>query len=359
MAKRILTIVLCVLLTLALLTACGAQGPQGDQGLRGERGPKGEQGLQGIQGPQGERGESAYEIYIRLHPEYTKSEAEWMDDLISGRLAEAQAWNKDGELKILAIGNSFSVDTMSYAYNVAKSLGIENVTLGNLVIGGCVLDTHYDNIMGDKAKYKYYYNNDGSWDITPNYDQKISTAIESDNWDFISVQQGSDVSGVASSYSNLDGLVDKIAELAGEDTKIVFNMTWAYQSDSTHEAFPNYSNNQTIMYNAIVDAMMECVNTNENIAMVVPNGTAIQNARTSFIGDTLTKDGYHLNEDYGRYIAALTFISKLTGISSVNISYKPSKVSEAQKAVCIESAINAIRNPFDITVSKYPTQPRV
>lgn len=296
-----------------------------------------------------------------------------MDDLVNGRLADdydpsepeepsepaTPAWAEDGALKILAIGNSFSIDTMSYAYDVAKSLGIKNVTLGNLVIGGCVIDTHYENIVNDKAKYKYYYNDNGTWSSTDNYDQKISTAIASDNWDFISVQQGSSESGLSSTYSNLAGLVTKVKQLAGEDTQIVFNMTWAYQSDSTHSSFPNYSNDQMTMYSGIVNAMRECVLTNADIDILVPNGTAIQNARTTYIGDKLTRDGYHLNYDYGRYIAALTFISKLTGISVENIAYKPSTVSEEQKIVCIESVMNALDAPLAISPSAYPTVPKL
>ena len=387
MFKKILALVLCICLSLAFLSACaGEVGPQGEAGKPGADGngivsiektasdglvdtytitftngttttftvTNGTSGKPGTDGKPGESGLSAYEIYIKYHPEYTGTEEEWINDLVNGKLGgddepKEPHWNDDGELKILAIGNSFSIDTMSYAYDVAKSLGIEKITLGNLVIGGCVIDTHYNNITSDKAAYKYYYNNSGSWNSPAAYDHKISTAIESDNWDFISVQQGSAESGIASTYSNLSSLVTKVKELADEDTKIVFNMTWAYQSDSTHNSFPNYSNDQMTMYSGIVDAMQKCVVTNENIDIIVPNGTAVQNARNSSIGDNLTRDGYHLNYDYGRYLAALTYISTLTGRSLENISYKPSGVTNDQKAICITSAMNAIADPFVIT----------
>lgn len=52
-------------------------------------------------------------------------------------------WNKDGSLKILAIGNSFSEDAVEYAWDIANSLGIQNVMIGHLYIGGCSLDMHY------------------------------------------------------------------------------------------------------------------------------------------------------------------------------------------------------------------------
>ena len=407
---------LCIFMSVAFLSACaGEVGPQGEQGIQGEQGEKGEKGDKGEQGEKGEDGKgiasikkisskdlvdtymimftdgstttftinngadgengengqngqngkdgqdgkngqdgaSAYEIYIKYHPEYTKSEAEWIEDLVNGRLVDNVKWDNDGALKILAIGNSFSVDTMEYAYEVAKSLGIEKVVLGNLFIGGCVIDTHYDNIVNDKVKYKYYYTENGVWNNPENYDYKISTAIKSDNWDFISVQQGSSESGLTDKYSNLSALVTKIKELAGEDTEVVFNMTWAYQQNSTHSAFVNYSNDQMTMYNGIVDAMKKCVVTNDDISILVPNGTAIQNARTSTIGDNLTRDGYHLNKEYGRYIAAVTFVCALTGLSPEKLEYKPLGVSDEQKAISIESCMNALESPLEVTQSKY------
>ncbi len=36
-------------------------------------------------------------------------------------------------------------------------------------------------------------------------------------------------------------------------------------------------------------------------------GTAIQNLRTSYMGDTLTRDGYHLEVNTGRYTVSMTW----------------------------------------------------
>ena len=72
-------------------------------------------------------------------------------------------WEKDGVLRILTIGNSFSDDTMEYVYQIAKSAGIDKIELGNLYIGGCTLDTHVANAKGDKAAYEYRTNTRGKW----------------------------------------------------------------------------------------------------------------------------------------------------------------------------------------------------
>ena len=78
---------------------------------------------------------------------------------------------------------------------------------------------------------------------------------------------------------------------------------------------------------------------------------AIQNARTSYLGDTLTRDGFHLTIPYGRYIAALTWGKVLTGKSVEGIAYAPEGVDEALKAIAIESVENAVKSPFEVTQS--------
>ena len=110
------------------------------------------------------------------------------------------------------------------------------------------------------------------------------------------------------------------------------------------------------MYNAIVESVQSKVVPNERIVKIVPNGTAIQNARTSYIGDNLCRDEHcHLTNDLGRYIAGLTMVAALTGMDISNISYSPS-LSPEYKQIAIESVQNALNNPFEITNSQYKTE---
>lgn len=260
-------------------------------------------------------------------------------------------WNDDGALKILAIGNSFSADTMQHMYSIAENAGVKNIVLGNLYIGGCSLLMHADNAEHDKPAYTYHTTSTGVWKSTPNY--KISTAIASENWDFISLQQVSDMSGMPNSYNSLSYLVNYLNKTKAAQTKIVWNMTWAYQADSGHPAFVNYNRDQLTMYNSIVSTVKKEVVEDNGIEIVAPAGTAIQNARTSFIGDTLTRDGYHLSHSLGCYVAGLAFFHQLTGVSIENLTYAPGGVNENQRAVAIESAINAVKNPYEVTTSAY------
>lgn len=265
-------------------------------------------------------------------------------------------WDEDGVLKILTIGNSFSDDSMEYVAKIAQSLGVEKVKLGNLYIGGCSLQTHFENAKENKSAYDYRTNEGDGWTTKSN--SKMDDAILSENWDFISLQQASGSSGVADSYEPyLTDLIEHIQGIADENSRIVWNMTWAYQQDSTHAEYYKYECDQTKMYEAIKNAVHEKVETHKEIELVIPTGTSIQNARTSYIGDNLTRDGYHLTMDVGRYIAGLTFVKKLAGLDIDEVPFSPESVDEDLKKVCIESVNNALKNPFDVTASEYKNEP--
>ena len=252
---------------------------------------------------------------------------------------------------LLMIGNSFSDDTIQWVYEICESLGI-TVNLANLFIGGCALDTHYLNYLTNSKSYEYrtYNKTSKSWQTTPGYD--IKRALNDYEWDYVSLQQVSGLSGQQDSYSKLQPLIDKILENS-PNVKFIWNMTWAYQQNSNHYDFARYKNDQTLMYKSIVNTVKQAVTNMDEFELIVPNGTAIQNARTSFIGDNLTRDGYHLTYDLGRYIAGLTLVKTMTGADITQINYAPNGVSNEYKNVAIESCLNAVNSPFEVTNSTY------
>lgn len=268
-------------------------------------------------------------------------------------------WDEDGALKILTIGNSFSDDMTQYAWQIADSLGVKKIYLGNLYIGGCSLDTHATNAANNAPEYEYRVNTDGTWNTTPRY--KMGDAIASQNWDFVSLQQASGSSGIESTYGRLQELINYVRKMLPADahTQLVWHMTWAYQQNSTHGEFSKYGSNQQKMYQMIVETVQKKILPNDAFSAVIPNGTAIQNARTSVVGDALTRDGYHLTKDLGRYIAGLTFLQTLTGLSVEEIAFAPAGMSAEDKAIAIESAVNACKTPFKVTQSAHTQEPAI
>ena len=99
---------------------------------------------------------------------------------------------------------------------------------------------------------------------------------------------------------------------------------------------------------------------NPTFEFVSPVGTAIQNARTSALGDTLNRDGTHLDYGVGRYTAALTFAGAITGRDISSVAWRPTEaegyqyeVSESEMMISIESAVNALKKPLVVTESKH------
>lgn len=222
-----------------------------------------------------------------------------------------------------------------------------------MYIGGCSLATHLSNAKNNKNAYTYYTNTNGTWVATEGV--SIETAVTSDNWDFITFQQASGYSGMADTYDDLVELMS-IVRLLNQSAKFAWHMTWAYAADSTHQHFAHYNNDQMTMYNAIVNSVQTKILTNDMIDIVIPSGTAVQNVRTSFIGD-ITRDGYHLSYGVGRYTAGLTFLQALTGLSVEDYTSRPSGVDSHDIKVIAESVANAFKTPFAVTQSEYLVEP--
>ncbi len=261
-------------------------------------------------------------------------------------------------VKILAIGNSFSVDAMQHLYTVLKAEGVEEIVMGNLYIGGCPLDKHAANAKSGEQVYKYYRNVYGEWETHP-FMVSLLEGLQDQQWDIITMQQGSAKSGIADEYQpHLDDLIAFVNEnKTNPDAKLYWHMTWAYQGDSTHSAFPNYGNSQSAMYLGIVNALQQAVEPTEAFTGLLPVGTAIQNARTGFVGDTLTRDGFHLS-DLGRIIASYTWYAVLDGqpLYAVNVDkVGTQKLTDSHKRLIVEAVNNAISNPYAVTESTVKT----
>ena len=259
-------------------------------------------------------------------------------------------------VKILSIGNSFSVDTMEHVANIALSLGCKQVKLGNLYVGGCSLNHHFYHAQGDLGAYKYYTNDGTGWQVTEGY--KISDAVRSEQWDWISIQHGTKDGSrytLAESYEKLPALIAHVKALAWSGAKIAFNMTWIGEPYDKHEIVL-FGGDQLKMYGEVTRITQQVVLPTAGLDRVSPTGTAIQNARTSVLNGKLSRDGYHLSLDAGRYIAGLTFWKALTGADIADVAWAPEGVDAIAKQIAVESAENAIITPFAVTPSKVVTE---
>ena len=254
-------------------------------------------------------------------------------------------------LKLLFVGNSFAVDTMQHTAEIARSLGVKRVKLGVLYVGGCPIDMHYTHAIEDSPAYIYHQNEGNGWWETPDY--KISDVVKSEDWDWIAIQHGTKEGRRYTSiecYEKLGALADYLKALAPAHTRIAFNLTWLGESTRQHHEIISYRGDMATMRRRLEEVTREVMQKNPAIDLLVPTGTAIENARTSRIG-LLTRDCYHLSMDKGRFIAGLAFISTLTGLDASAITWRPEGVDDYAVQVAIESVKNAQRMPLCVTKS--------
>ena len=215
-------------------------------------------------------------------------------------------------MKILSIGNSFSQDAHRWLYKLAKLNGIELET-ANLYIGGCSLETHFKNLEENNAFYSFELNgNPGTSFIS------IDEALKSDDWDVVTLQQVSLLSGMFETYEPYLSVLASAVRKIKPNAKLYFHQTWAYETDSTHRGFENYNNDQAEMYRRVKQTAFKAaapVN-----ASIIPTGDVIQALRETVPefnyskgGLSLCRDGFHLTFDYGRFAAAATWLKTLSG----------------------------------------------
>ncbi len=217
-------------------------------------------------------------------------------------------------MKVLSIGNSFSQDSHKWLHKLAVKNGVELETV-NLNIGGCSLETHWNNVAENNESYFLDVCGD-----TAERKNSIIEALRLEKWDIITVQQVSDLSGVYKSYEPyLTLLVDTVRKEC-PDAKIYFHQTWAYEIDSKHGGFVKYNNSQAEMYRCIVETSEKAAQSIN--AELIPTGKAIQTLRNEVPefdykngGVSLCRDGFHLSLDYGRFAAAATWLHTICGVT--------------------------------------------
>ena len=217
-------------------------------------------------------------------------------------------------MNVLCIGNSFSEDATRYLHQISDG----EIYVRNLYIGGCSLETHWNNIVEARADYEWQKNGRMLKMMS------INDALTKKKWDFVTVQQVSHLSGMAETYEPfLTNFLEFIREKCPQ-AKIVFHRTWAYDDKSTHEGFVNYGRDRKRMLDAIIKASNFYAE--KHNLDVIPNGEAVEAARDlpEFQGElNINRDGFHLSYDYGRYLAGLTMYGFFTGKDATLVTYEP------------------------------------
>lgn len=254
----------------------------------------------------------------------------------------------DKPVRILAIGNSFTVDAVEqYLYELFDAAGYEAV-IGNIYIGGCTLEKHWKNESSEDPKLRnsnsYRKIVGGVRSVTK--DVSIEYALRDEAWDYVIFQQGGGLYGrTESHYPYLDNFLDYVAGILKPGSYMTgYQQNWAFPKSCTAARFDFYDRDQEKMFRACLDCARE-LKRKSSLDIIIPTGTAIQNGRGSFLGDTFNRDWGHLSYTYGRYTASCTWFEKITGLDVRENPYRPSTIDEGTALICRAAAHDAVLMP--------------
>lgn len=275
-------------------------------------------------------------------------------------------------LKVLMIGNSFSLSCMSHLPRVAKSLG-EPLDIASLYIGGCPLDRHWNNIKAAETNaefrpYRYDRRVCGE-PVATKEARNIPDALVEAKWDIVTVQQASGKSWMAETYYPYgDDLVEYVRRHAPQ-AKIVVQETWSYTP--WDKRLKKWNLTQDEMYEKLRDAYAAFA-AKHGLA-VIPMGAAVQEwrkrlpvkyAENSLGGDVVggrdkkEKDRFKLSGDGkwvpncdvfhlgngGEYFQAIVWAAALFKDADLErIKYRPKFVSEQDARLMREIAASLTR----------------
>lgn len=244
-------------------------------------------------------------------------------------------------IKIFGVGNSFTEDAFTWLSEIAAADGIEIMTVVPFV-GGCTFKRHLDKIKSDSNEYDLIVNG-------KNTGKKLTfdEALAMEDWDFVTFNQGSVQSGRPISYfPYLNELKEHILKHS-PNVKPYIYQTWAYETDATHPYYYVYNNSQKEMWIRARD----CYHFASRLidAPIIPVGEVIQYLRENVAefdyqngGMSLNRDGYHLTEIYGRYVAGLTFYFSLFKNDILKNSFIPEHNGVKADPIIIEKIKNAV-----------------
>ncbi len=251
-------------------------------------------------------------------------------------------------VRILSIGSGLANDaTSSYFFDIVNGAGISMV-MGNVYVEGASFEDHVNNLTEKQSVYTYNRTAvDGS--VAVQNSQSLKSVISGENWDYIVYEESIANAGIAAGYQSVfPQLMTMVEALAtNPEVKYALHQPWAYAKLADDAAFANYERDQLGMYNAIVTAVDAAAAAN-NISLVIPTGTAIQNGRTSYLGEGMLRDDSHLNADAARFTAACTWYESLFGKSE--IAYVPDNLINYDAKLAKNAAHEAVTSASKVTV---------
>ena len=225
-------------------------------------------------------------------------------------LAQTDDAPRDTTLRVLSIGNSFSIDANLILPQVVVDAGVprDNFVLYATIYAGASLE-YWDNMYTTDTPLPYVHYMGGKLLRLEDKEWTLRTLLQSQPWDVVVIQQASALSTNNKSFQPyLNRMIEYIRQdCPNKHVRIGWQLTWSYPQTAT--SGPVYEEGWRKI--AMI-ANQKCHYA--GIDFIIPSGTAIQNARTTELGENsngITRDGLHLSFGVGVYIAAMTWYESI------------------------------------------------
>ena len=293
-------------------------------------------------------------------------------------------------LKVLVLGHSLAVDTGHMLSMIAAAEGYESLKLGTLYYSGCELWRHVQYLQADSPEYRLYVSSTDEPNVPPTTMDSVTMkqAIKFDYWDIIVMQGGAFEIGQDEAFKNgnIQIVQDYVNEHKLNPTAIfAWHMAWALPTNNTlrdkypYENNPYYGTYQKLfnedratMYNAVTSCVRDNIMTDDTFEFMIPCGTAMENALSSYWEETDIHRDYAHATDLARVMTSYVWYCRLTGIDQleeIKLDAIPKKffksmtaaedyvLTEMDKNIILESVNNALANPLKMTQSQYTVAP--
>lgn len=227
----------------------------------------------------------------------------WQQTISLLVVSDAIALTQKKSLKVLCLGNSFTLGSFGYApFFIKKNYEDVDLTIGIAFISGGTLGPTYDGVenhyqkLVDDSSYIYwkYENNASAWksvSATP------SEMLADEEWDIITLQQGSNN---APNYDTYQPYLDNIIELLSQKVSKPIMVGWVTPHADSYVLSSGKENDIMECSKRVMDETI--------IQTIIPYGKAIANARAtdlSQLGDAenLLYEGKHLQNGIGQIVA--------------------------------------------------------
>jgi len=339
----------------------------------------------------------------RVWPKLTDTQKQGIRDLYAMDAATFDTWDLyhiTGDvngtpavrpLKVLTLGHSLAVDSGHMLNLVADAEGYDQpMEIATLYYSGCPLYKHVNYIKQNAGVYQLYVSSTTTPDKPPVIIKGVTMefGIKYADWDVIVMQGGVFEIGHDATYT--DGKIQFIQDYVNQhktnpNAVFAWHMPWACPTDNTlrdqypyspntyYTSYEAFNDDRTTFYNAITGCVNDYIVTDDSFIYLIPSGTAIENALSSYLEEKdLHRDYVHVT-DLGRVISSYTWYCNLAGIDAleeVKLDAIPKAflkstadktvdyvLTDAEKAIILESVNNALKNPLQMTQSQYTEAP--